>query len=247
MDISPPRFCARRTRRVHQVRIMEAGRPPGVNPYGREREHELLTWVRDYLGEWAAALVERTSPLIDPEQLSRADQDARQTTEKGVRDWVRRAYRTRRSDFEVAAALLRWSSADRPVSEGAATLAISRHPPEVIVTPDHLPTDPARVRQAGREDDEPATGRDEPSVASDPRNAHAAQTSTPRFEGWAVGIEHKDKWHLFRRHGEEWRHQGTVPVSKGRQNTLLKGFADGGGFLSRLEATRLILEATGPS
>jgi len=63
----------------------------------------------------------------------------------------------------------------------------------------------------------------------------------PQFENWALGIEHGDVWQVFKRTGDQWRHQGRLRnLSSGRQAELLKAIAEGGGFLSDHAATQLI-------
>jgi hypothetical protein len=65
----------------------------------------------------------------------------------------------------------------------------------------------------------------------------------PQFENWALGIEHGDVWQVFKRIGDQWRHQGRLRnLSAGRQAEMLKAIAEGGGFLSDHAATQLIRE-----
>jgi hypothetical protein len=75
-----------------------------------------------------------------------------------------------------------------------------------------------------------------------------AKTLTPRFENWAVGIEHSDVWHVFKKFGDGWRHQGRLQnLSLGRQSEILKAFAEGGGFLSDHNALTQVRRTYGES
>jgi hypothetical protein len=67
------------------------------------------------------------------------------------------------------------------------------------------------------------------------------QPATPKFENWAIGLEHSDVWHIFKKFGDAWRHQRRLSgLSTGMQANLFKGFAEGSGFLSDHEATKRI-------
>jgi hypothetical protein len=86
-----------------------------------------------------------------------------------------------------------------------------------------------------------------------PRQAQAAPTppapqpvpeaQPARLENWALGVEHGDAWHLFRRFDGRWDVQKKPPQpAKGLQAGLLKVLAKGGGALGREEANRLWLD-----
>jgi hypothetical protein len=46
---------------------------------------------------------------------------------------------------------------------------------------------------------------------------------------------------VFKKYGQKWRHQGKATgIKKGRQEELLNGFAEGGGFLRDNDAVELV-------
>jgi hypothetical protein len=54
-----------------------------------------------------------------------------------------------------------------------------------------------------------------------------------------LAIERDGVWHVFKRFGQVWRHQGRAKgAARGRQSTLLEGLAAGEGFLGEEEAIR---------
>jgi hypothetical protein len=67
------------------------------------------------------------------------------------------------------------------------------------------------------------------------------RAARPRFESYALAVEHAVSWHWFKRFGDQWRHQGRAQgIRKGRQADLLNDFAFGGGHLSGAEAQKLV-------
>lgn len=76
-------------------------------------------------------------------------------------------------------------------------------------------------------------------------NDHATNTkakpnsSSPRWNQWAIGLETKEKWHLFKLVNGDWRPQRLLEVPRGRQDKLLCAFAKGGGLLAKVNALKL--------
>jgi hypothetical protein len=71
--------------------------------------------------------------------------------------------------------------------------------------------------------------------------------SKPRWQLWAIGSEDGAKWHLFRQNKGEWRQQRLVKgIAKGMQANLLKKFVEGGGFLEKTEALKLVHRTWSP-
>jgi hypothetical protein len=61
-----------------------------------------------------------------------------------------------------------------------------------------------------------------------------------KFHHLAFGMEAGNRWHVFKKYGKEWRHQGPLKgVAKGRQEELLAAFAEGEGYMSKDEALKL--------
>jgi hypothetical protein len=68
----------------------------------------------------------------------------------------------------------------------------------------------------------------------------------PRLVDWALGVEHGDKWHVFKKFSGQWRHKGRLTISEGREHELLIKFAENGGRLEKYEAIRLINSSPSP-
>ena len=67
---------------------------------------------------------------------------------------------------------------------------------------------------------------------------------TAKEAAWGLDVEARNKWHLFRKIGKEWRHQGRFHgVSKGREEELMRAFAERGGLLPKVDALRLARRA----
>jgi hypothetical protein len=74
-----------------------------------------------------------------------------------------------------------------------------------------------------------------------PAAEESTKSNQPSFENRAIAIEYPGTWHVFKKYGQKWRHQGKATgIKKGRQEELLKGFAEGDGFLRDDDAVRLI-------
>jgi hypothetical protein len=66
-----------------------------------------------------------------------------------------------------------------------------------------------------------------------------------RCEQWAIGLDETQTWQVFRRFGRKWRYQRPLSTLKktGREWTFLKGFADSGGVLTRLQLIKLVVQS----
>src|SRR5207245_3625751 len=90
-----------------------------------------------------------------------------------------------------------------------------------------------------------ATAQEE-GEASAPREKKRGRNLEPAaaersLGNWAFAMEYAGAWHLFRKFGCNWRHQGRARgIATGRQENLLRSFAAGGGFLAQVEAVKLL-------
>jgi hypothetical protein len=94
-------------------------------------------------------------------------------------------------------------------------------------------TDPGELETAG------------PGRAPGPR---ANGNTGAHFDHWAFGMEAEGRWHLFRRVMEggrpQWRYQRKVQkLSRGKLQQIMQKLAEGEGFVSRDDLSRLIFRA----
>jgi hypothetical protein len=91
---------------------------------------------------------------------------------------------------------------------------------------------------------------DELREASEPSTAPVLAVATPKglsepavqWRVWALGVENRSRWHLFRKAGKEWRQKKKVKVTRGKQHDLLSIMAKEEGFLPLGDAIKLWLQ-----
>jgi hypothetical protein len=68
-----------------------------------------------------------------------------------------------------------------------------------------------------------------------------AVATGPRWNLWALGVESRGKWHLFKRYGRKWRHSRTPKgFGAGREEGILIALAEHGGVLPRMAALKIV-------
>jgi hypothetical protein len=66
---------------------------------------------------------------------------------------------------------------------------------------------------------------------------------TPDLSKWALGLDGKRTWQVFRRKGNRWEHQGCLDgLPAGNQTKLLEALAEGGGFLKKITAIKIWMD-----
>jgi hypothetical protein len=78
--------------------------------------------------------------------------------------------------------------------------------------------------------EDPGPCEDSKSTPDAPKEIEG--TLKPNLRYWALGVEAAGIWHVFKLVKGQWRQYGRLNgISAGRQDDLLRGFAEGGGFL----------------
>ncbi len=147
-----------------------------------------------------------------------------------------------RASLEAAIALTCWETGLRPITEAsddraeAQWAALHERLQSALAPVMNL----AAALQLGERKKPPYALKREsaPTPISAPERSSDVR---PRFEVWALAIEHGGGWHVFKRFDGKWRHHGRAKgIAKGRQEDLLKRFAEGGGFLSDVDAVNSV-------
>jgi hypothetical protein len=80
------------------------------------------------------------------------------------------------------------------------------------------------------------------SPPKDTAPTRKAADANQRLENWAIGLEHADSWVIFQKHKGKWREMGKLPLPRSakRDAALLEAIADKGGFLSKIDAIKIV-------